>query len=191
MNQFTIFSELYCKSSFQIQKEKEKRKRLIKRFILGMFIFVCILVLYSFAKNKDKVECVKSHSYGLSIKEMKYLAYFHKSGNKHPEQMAKAVLATPQPKLMAAIAVRGEKNTPYTVRKGGYKKRHTGSFQQNEKDWGKVPYTPLEQAIKAEKDLSGLIQEKGNFEAALNQWGGDKTKKVYAKNILEELNKVP
>lgn len=179
------------RSSFQIQKAKQKRKQVIIRSIYVVVVFVLILFLYSFAKNKDKAQCVKSHGYGLSIKEMKYLAYFHKSGNKHPEQMAKAVLATPQPKLMAAIAVRGEKNTPYTVRRGGYKKRHAGSFQQNEKDWGKVPYTPLDQALKAEKDLSGLVHEKGNFVAALNQWGGDKTKKVYAKNILEELFIVP
>ena len=40
------------------------------------------------------------------------------------------------------------------------------------------------------KDLAGLILENGSIEVALNKWGGDKTKKIYAKNILAELEKL-
>jgi hypothetical protein len=106
--------------------------------------------------------------------------------------MAEAVLATKKPKLMAAVAVKGERNTPYTVKNGGYKKRHVGAWQVNEKYWGFAGNTPLQQALKAEAILDELIVASGgNLKKALNAYGGDKTKKVYARNILAEIENIP
>ena len=91
---------------------------------------------------------------------------------------------------MAAIAVKGEKNTPYTVRRGGYTKRCAGAWQQDEGIHGKVPKDPIGQALKAESYLIDLIQDKP-IDVALNIYGGDKTKKEYAYNVLAELKEVP
>jgi hypothetical protein len=170
-------------------RRRLRQKRNKKYVGIGVLLFIFAVSL--FVTGYERKELVKCHGPGLSVEQLRYQAYFHKAGNKHSEVMANAVLATKQPKLMAAVAVKGELNTPYTVRKGGYKKRHAGAWQQSEKDWGKVPYDALNQAIKAEKDLAGLIVENGNLEVALNKWGGDKTKKIYAKNILNELTNIP
>ena len=140
--------------------------------------------------NRGQLDCQKCHSRELQKRD-KLANYFRKNGSKTPEEMAEAVLRTKSPRLMAAIHVKGEKSTPYWVRKGGYKKRHAGAWQQNESDWGAVPYDLNAQAIKAENDLEKLITDTGDFETALNKWGGDKSKKVYAANILRELQEVP
>lgn len=115
--------------------------------------------------------------------------YFKKSGNPHPEAMAVAVLQTKYPRLLAAMAVKGEKNTPYTVRRGGWKKQHAGAWQQNEKYWGKVPYTPIEQALKTENILEDLTKAMP-IEEALSYYGGDSTSK-YANRVLAELVNIP
>jgi hypothetical protein len=175
------------------RREVERNRKSLIRGMLYLIIFICILgILEYFVKPVKEVKTIKSHAeVPPSIRQIQMTEYFRRSGNKHPALMAQAVLKTKKPKLLAAVAVKGERNTPYTVRKGGYKKRHAGAWQQNEKYWGLVPHDPLNQALKAERDLEGLIAEKGNIVTALNQWGGDKTKKVYAKNILAELENIP
>ena len=119
--------------------------------------------------------------------------YFRDSGNKTPEQMAEAVLQTKSPRLMAAIAVKGEKNTPYTVRRGGYRGRHAGAWQVNEKlhkkAYGPVPSDPAGQALQAERVLTDLTQEMP-IRQALNHYGGDSTDK-YSRRVLAELVRVP
>lgn len=116
--------------------------------------------------------------------------YFKDSGNKHPEKMATAVLATNKPKLLAAVAVAGEKNTPYTVRKGGYKKRHAGAWQVNPKYWGPVPKDPIGQALQAERILEDLTGDSKNIRTALSIYGGDSSSR-YANRVLKELQEVP
>jgi len=177
--------EPYYENAARRRRKQKRNKQIVGIFFL-LFTFAITLFVAGYEKELKLKHC---HKTGMSIEQLKYQAYFHKAGNKHSEVMAKAVLATKQPELMAAIAVKGEKNTPYTSRRGGYKKRHAGAWQQNEKYWGKIPHDALSQAIKAEKDLAGLVAETGDLKKALNVWGGDKTKKVYAKNILAELEK--
>jgi hypothetical protein len=134
-------------------------------------------------KNSCTIKCHKDS------RKKSMTDYFRKAGNKHPEQMAVAVLATSKPKLLAAMATKGEKNTPYTVRKGGYKRRHAGAWQVNPKDWGKVPMTPLGQALQAERILEDLTDKKP-IKQALSHYGGDSTDK-YANRVLAELVNVP
>ena len=107
--------------------------------------------------------------------------------------MALAVLNTKNPRLLAALAVKGERNTPYTVRRGGYKGAHAGAWQANQKFWGKVPYNPVGQALQSERILEELVSDEPNIVKALNTYGGesDKIKGKYAYNVIAELVNVP
>lgn len=134
-----------------------------------------------------KGECNKCHT------KIAYVAYFEKKGNPTPQQMAEAVLATKNPRLMAAIATAGEKNTPFWIRNGGYKKRHVGAWQMskaNHKAYGKTPYDPVGQSIQAERLLVDLTNESHDIQKALNAYGGDK-KGRYGRVVLAELSNVP
>lgn len=155
-------------------------------FLAGMFL---VTILH---RCQPVPALIKSHGELLTIRQIQMAEYFRKSGNKHPELMAEAVLVTEKPKLMAAIAVKGERNTPYTVRRGGYKKRHAGAFQVNEKIHGFAGVTPLQQALKAESILDKLIIEnKNDIKKALNAYGGDVSKRKYASVVLNELVNIP
>lgn len=133
-----------------------------------------------------KADCLSSECHS---RKMAMTNYFEKAGNPHPEEMADAVLATKKPKLLAAIAVKGEFNTPYTVRKAGWKRRHSGAWQVSEQDWGKVPYSPKEQALQAENILDELTDTRP-LKQALNKYGGDSTD-AYSQRVLAELQRVP
>jgi hypothetical protein len=118
--------------------------------------------------------------------------YFRESGSPTPEALAEAVLSTKSPRLLAAVSVAGEKNTPYWVRRGGYKKRHAGAWQVNQRIHGRVSRRPTEQAKQAERILEDLLKEsKGDVVKALNHFGGDTTRRMYALNVLDELKEVP
>ncbi len=115
--------------------------------------------------------------------------YFQRAGATAPALMADAVLATKQPRLLAAVHVAGEKCTPYTVRHGGYRHRHAGSWQVNSRYWGRVPYSPVEQALQADAILAELTGEMP-VRKALSLYGGDHTGR-YADRVLAELSEVP
>jgi len=131
--------------------------------------------------------CTECHS--STARKHSFIDYFTKAGNKHPIKMANAVLATKKPRLLAAVAVAGEKNTPYTVRNGGYKKRHAGAWQANPKYWGKVPLDPVGQALQAERIMEELTESKP-IRTALSIYGGDSSSN-YANRVLKELQEVP
>ena len=176
----------------QLYKGKALKKYEIKSSILIFVIFIIAVILagHSCSYGK-KLEMLKCHSdIKPTMRQIQMAEYFRRAGNKNPELMAEAVLATNKPKLMAAIAIK--ENTPYTCRKGGYKKRHVGAWQVNEKLHGYAGINPVQQALKAEAVLDDLLVEcNGNLRKALNIYGGDKTRKVYAENILEELKNIP
>lgn len=105
--------------------------------------------------------------------------------------MAHAVLTTKSPRLMSAIA-KVESNGNPSLRRTGYKHKHSGAFQVNPKHWGEVSHDAIEQALQAENILEVLVKEhNGNIKKALNAYGGDRTRRTYAKNILAELENVP
>jgi hypothetical protein len=160
--------------------------------IIGCFVGT-VLSMRGVFKSVDQLNCSTCHNpqFYVSPKQVKMTEYFKKKGNPTPEVMAKAVLKTSKPRLLAAMAVRGEKNTPHWIRNGGYKKRHAGAWQVNPRDWGAVPYDVTEQALQAELVVDKFIKAKGGIVNGLNAYGGDKTKKVYAQNILNELQEVP
>ena len=148
----------------------------MKKLISNLVLLVCFLIP------------IKSHSADFN-RRTAMVNYFKKKGNKHPEQMADAVLKTKKSKLLAAIAVAGEKNTPYTVRKGGYKGRHAGAWQVNPKYWGRVPFDAIGQALQVEQILTSLTKSM-TVQRALSLYGGDHTGR-YQQRVLAELGRVP
>lgn len=137
--------------------------------------------------------CVKSHGADVDEqKKIRFAKYFEKNGSKTPGILADAVLAAKpsNQRLLAAVAVKETGGNPH-VRRGGLNGRHAGAFQVNPKYHGRVSYDPVEQALQAERILEDLVAAKGDITAALNSYGGDKTRRVYAQNILAELAEVP
>lgn len=159
---------------------------------VGLFAIVLIFAGHTCSSKEPQPALKNCHSNVTSFRQLQMTEYFRDANNKHPEMMATAVLETKRPKLMAAIAVAGEKNSPFTVKQGGYKKRHVGAWQVSKRDWGYAGATPIDQALKAERVLDDLLEEcNGDLRKALNRYGGDRTRKVYAKNILNEVKNIP
>ena len=123
------------------------------------------------------------------------VAYFKRAGNPTPYEMTQAVLKVKpeNSRTMAAIAVAGERNTPYTVRHGGYRGAHAGAWQVNERmhrqAYGPVPHDVVGQALQAERLLTG--SQDMPIKKALSIYGGDSTGKDYQKRVLSELVRVP
>ena len=163
------------------RKEKKKHGVALILALAGL-----IATGYSMTYNDTKkpataqIQCTQCHN-----RQQAMTNYFRKSGNPTPEEMAMAVLKTKSPRLLAAVAVAGEKNTHYKERAGGYKRQHAGAWQVNKKYWGKVPVKPVDQALQAESILTELTQTMP-IKKALNYYGGD-TSGDYSRRVLAEL----
>jgi hypothetical protein len=154
-----------------------------------LFLIFIILAGYDWVSKEPKIEFKKSHGeIKPTIREIQMAEYFRRKGSPVPQKMAQAVLATSKPRLMASIAVRESGGDPKAVGDGGKSK---GAFQV-QKHWGIVSKNVVEQALQSERVIDELIiASGGNLKVALNKYGGDRTRKVYAKNILQEMNKIP
>jgi hypothetical protein len=184
---------LYYKKNKRFYKEDDMFSTL-DIFVIGSLVLGFILIVWQLNLHPSRYEQIKGQSDCRTCHSpkpnAKMVEYFRKKGSRSPEEMANAVYTTNSPRLLAAIAVR-ETGANHTVKRTGYKKRHYGAFQVNPKDWGKVSNDPIQQALQAEAILKELTQETGDIKKALNAYGGDKTRKVYAANILKELQEVP
>lgn len=81
-------------------------------FVIGLIVIGQTLdYRWQMQELAASMACLSSHT-----PQDKYREYFRRNRNPSPQKMAEAVLASGSPRLMAAIAVKGEKNTPYTVR---------------------------------------------------------------------------
>lgn len=157
---------------------------------LGMVLIVAIKSCDTEPKPAQAAQKCQTCHYVTAHSKM--AAYFRKNGSKTPEQMATAVLMTKSPRLLAAIHVTGEKNTPPTARNTGYKGRYSGAWQ-TESRWGKVTSDVTDQALIAERALNAHVTEEKNIIRGLNAYGGhkDKVNGAYAYNVLAELQRVP
>lgn len=193
MNRRELIQRLNKKSYPAYQMEEQ-----YKRDNLALLIALCaiVLALGSYMRScthepqpaanvieKPNENCVKCHD---GVAKMK--AYFEKAGSKHPEEMAHAVLKTKNPRLLAAVA-KVESGGNHKIVKSGYRHRHSGAFQVNPKEWGRVPKDAVGQALQAERILEDL-QETMPLKKALAMYGGDSTGK-YSRKILAELTRVP
>lgn len=170
----------------------------ISLICIGILIGMALLaVIRSCDKDPEPIvtrnNCIKCHSKEYK-KKQEMVAYFVKAGSKSPEQMAEAVLKTKNPRLLAALHVGGEKNTPHTSMKTGYKNRYSGAWQTS-KHWGKITKntTITEQALIAEFALKAHVDDEKSIIKGLNAYGGESNRVTgnYAYNVLAELTKVP
>jgi hypothetical protein len=173
-----------------VRASKKDKWYAVAVFIAAMG--VCSYIAQCDYKDRPNPAAMKAHA-TLTDKEWKMKMYFVERKNKTPEEMALAVLHTKNPRLLAAMNVAGEKNSPISSKKGGYKGAHKGAWQVNEqmhkKRYGKVPEHGIGQALQAERlltDLTGSMP----IEKALDTYGGD-SRGHYSKRVLAELVKVP
>ena len=150
----------------------------------ALLLTLC-LVAWQLGGRHDRTtapDCSLCHS-----QQARLAGYLRAKGNPTPEALAEAVIHTRSPRLMAAIAVRGERNTPYWIRHGGRAHAHAGAWQVNGKMHGAVSYDVTEQALQSELILTDLVTEHhGDVVKALNAYGGD-THGRYADRVLAEL----
>lgn len=180
-------------SDYRRSENRHKTEKFVI-FGVGLGIGLVVLTLLRGCESVGEPVAVKSmiaRDCGECHSKQKALAdHFRKRGNQTPEMMAEAVMKTKNPRLLTAIAIAGEKNTPYTVRKGGYKGRHAGAWQVNPKHWQNVPKDVIGQALQAERIITELSDDKP-IRKALNNYGGDFSSGNYAKRVLAELTHVP
>jgi hypothetical protein len=162
-------------------------------FLVVLLVVALIIAGHDFAFNEPvpqpKIEMLKSHGSVLNPRHAALSAFFASKGSPDPQRMATAVLGTKRPRLMAAIAVRESGANPKAVGDGG---KSRGSFQVQARHWGRVSKDPVEQALQSERILEELLADnKGNLKKALNAYNGDTRRKVYAQNILNELQNIP
>lgn len=161
--------------------------------MIGFALGLACLGLYNSYKVKavenkpveKQPACFKCHQ-----KQM-LTGYFKRNKVLDPEKMADAVIATRSPRLMAAIAVGGERKTPHTARNTGYKGRYSGAWQTHPM-WGKVTKDVTQQALIAEFALETHVIDQKDIIKGLNAYGGESNKKrgKYAYNVLNEFTRV-
>lgn len=173
---------------------KRGKKRSIKEmlfFTIGIIAAIGVVSSISYKCDKPNPKMLKCHAEGIPLETLKYQAYFHKAqAGINALEVAKAVQHSKRKRMTAAICMieSGGKKTAYNRRSHA-----KGAFQVMEKHWGKVN-TKSALAMTAQHDAimdELLIASNGNVKKALNYYGGDKTKKVYAENIFEEIANVP
>lgn len=174
----------------RINKYKEPTDREIH--MLGIFVAIAatalIAAIYSMSVPQENYVALKCGACHFETHHTKMTRYFAANGSPVPAKMASAVMMTPRPKLMAAVAVVESGGDP-TARRKGFKKRHDGAFQVNPSFHGAVPTDPIKQAQQAEAILDELIGKHG-LNKGLAKYGGDSTDK-YSRMVLAELQEVP
>lgn len=121
-----------------------------------------------------------------SAQEKKLAAVFEYYGSSDPMGMARAVLATEKPELMAAVAITESNGRPEAVGDSGKSK---GAFQVQERHWGKVSSDAVNQALQAERILSELVQSsRGRLLCGLSKYNagraGSRVGQRYASKVI-------
>lgn len=179
-----------CNESFVRPAKKHSRVKWKGSILLFVLFILSILFAQTVSRKEEKIELKKCHSdIKPSMREILFSEYFRQQGSPYPSEMAKAVLATRRPRLMASIAVRESGGDPKAVGDGG---KSRGAFQVQSRHWGIVSKDAVEQALQSERVLGDLLVEcDGNLKKALNRYNGDTKKRTYSKNILKELENIP
>ena len=112
---------------------------------------------------------------------------FEKAGSPVPHQMAKACMATKNPKLMASVAIVESEGTPWARGRSGEK----GAWQVIAKHHGAVSDNQVQQALQAERILDELRADgsgRGLRYALAKYNGGDRPRAKsyrYADRVLK------
>ena len=178
-----------------ILRNRFKRKRSVNEMLIFTLAIMIAVAMFSSATvwltKRPTPQLKKCHGPGLSIETLKYQAYFFEANaGIHALEVAKAVQQSKRKRLTAAICMveSGGKKTAYNRRT-----KVDGMYQVNPAFWGKVN-TKSALAMTAQHDAimdELLAASNGNLKVALNRYGGDSTKKVYAQNIMKELERTP
>lgn len=152
--------------------------------VLGMTVLACLRSCEREPQPASTVNCKGCHA------KVAMANYLEKKGSKQPKLLADALLKTSNPQLLAAVAVVETKGN--NVSRGGYKKRHHGTYQINPRHWGPVHKTDLyDQSNQADRILQELTSEYP-IKTALAVYGGDTSGKgKYTRSVLAELTQVP
>lgn len=135
--------------------------------VTGVMMHSCVDGVVKTAENQEKYY---SRPFTLTDQQKGYAEFFRKHGSPQPEVMAVAVTQTKRPALMAAIAVKESNGDPAAVGDNGESK---GAFQVQEKHWGPVSESPVQQALQAEKILEELVQaSRGRHRQGLARYNG-------------------
>jgi len=176
---------------------QRKRKTLFELYKCAFLIVVIILIAYSLPYHEKPAQ-YKDAAATCAVACHRHVAlsrFFESKGSPDPRRMATAVLETNRPRLMASIAIRESHGNPKAVGDGG---RSKGAFQTQPRHWSKLMHEkkvskdPVIQALDSERILDDLLVENnGNMKKALSAYNGERTRKVYAQNILKDLEMVP
>lgn len=179
-----ICNESFLHPAYKHQKLKWKSAA----WYLSIFAIALILVGNSVSCDEKIIKVEPAVKIEPS-REVQMTEYFKSKGSPVPQKMAKAVLSTKNPKLMASIAVHESNGNPKAVGDGGKSK---GAFQVQSHHHGRVSKNPIKQALQSERILEELLAENnGNLKKALSAYNGERTRKVYANKILAELTQIP
>lgn len=168
-----------------VARRRLRQKRNKKYVGIGVLLFIFAVSL--FVTGYERKELAKCHGPGLSVEQLKYQAYFHKAGaGKDSLEIANAVMQSKRPAIAAKVCVVESNGKKTAINKQSKAK---GLFGVKEKYWGKVnTKSTLAMVNQHDKIMDDLLREcEGDLVKTLNYYGGDKSKKVYAKNILSEL----
>lgn len=163
--------------SEQIKRNEAKDAKTIKMLgytctlgiavaVIGVMVFSCTEAVVRTAENQERYY---SQPVQFTAEQEEYRDFFRRHGSPVPEQMAVAVTATKRPALMAAIAVKESNGTPTAIGDNGDSK---GAFQVQEKHWGPVSDSPVQQALQAERILEALVESRGNLRRGLTHYNG-------------------
>ena len=169
--------------------------------VLWLSVILFLLVIYikscepvpAVAKPRIDINDVKCGYCHYESRHSKLTEYFKsKDLPTDPAKLATAVLQTPYPKILAAIAV--AERSPATSTKGGWKKRHSGVFQMsrsNAKAYGKTPSDVEGQARQAAMLLRDLLSEEKTLPLAVAKYGGEINTDKYSRFVMAEIERVP
>ena len=198
MNRYELMQRLNDKSN-QLSW-KEDVGAISWMILLGMVALFAVLVCIkscepvpAAAKPRIDINDLKCGFCHSPSRHEKMTEYF-KSKNlpTDPAKLATAVLQTPYPKTLAAIAV--AEKSPATSKKGGYKKLHVGVFQMskaNAKAYGKTPADVEGQARQAAMLLRDLLAEEKSLSLAVAKYGGEVNTDKYSRFVMAEIQQVP
>lgn len=135
--------------------------------VTGIMMHSCVDGTVKTAENQEKYY---SRPFTLTPQQMGYAEFFRKHGSPAPEVMAIAVTQTKRPALMSALAIAESNGDPQAVGDNGDSK---GAFQVQEKHWGPVSESPVQQALQAEKILEELVQaSRGRLRYGIARYNG-------------------
>jgi hypothetical protein len=181
MKRYTQYLNWYVS---EVNKERISSFMFIISFVV---LLVTGLLLPTVLTRCDDIRVVKP-----DVKTAYYENLFKQNGSTEPKIMAKAVLATKKPKLMAAIAIKESNGNPKAVGDNGASK---GAFQVQAKHWGTVSNDPVKQALQSERILEELaLASRGRLRQTLAMYnGGNKPSKSayrYADDVIRKVNSI-